>query len=313
MSTPIPLSPRLIIPGRVYLHFDSAGLQAVRSYDYLGRQQQVDRQFAADYRAAPDWTSLDGLATDALEPQAKGLLEPETFTTSYTHDVLGRQVRRTDPDGGAQITAYGVRGLPAQITTQRPGNALPQDVLASMTFDASGRPINAAFANGTTDARLDPASGRLTASTTLPPKGPPLRDISYRHDPVSNPTGANDAAQQTRFFANAVVSPDMSFTYDATTDSSPPPDEKRRLRLRLRTEQTMSASGHCRTSTTSPQYAATPSNLPTTRQATSRMSYTPRQEVAAGTATTRSRRSPTASSPVADSPTTPVAISPRSI
>lgn len=61
----------------------------------------------------------------------------------------------------------------------------------------------------------DPLSRRLSHQVTAAAASDPLQDLRYGYDPVGNVTGVDDAAQQTRFFANAVVTPRRTFTYDA--------------------------------------------------------------------------------------------------
>ncbi len=72
-----------------------------------------------------------------------------------------------------------------------------------------------AYGNGaTTTYTYDPDTFRLTELQTTRPGRRAAPGPSYTYDPVGNITRLTDAAQQTIFFDNQVVSPSADYTYD---------------------------------------------------------------------------------------------------
>ena len=97
------------------------------------------------------------------------------------------------------------------------GAAVATSFVTGVSYDAKGQRQQISYGNGATASYIyDPDTFRLIQlQTTRPAGGNPLQDLTYTYDPVGNVTRINDAAQQTIFFSNQVVSPRADYTYDA--------------------------------------------------------------------------------------------------
>jgi YD repeat-containing protein len=123
----------------------------------------------------------------------------------------------TTPEGSLTTTTFNERGLLSGLTVNLRGSAAVTPVVVEVTYDARGERQSIVYGNGvTTSYAYDPATFRLVNLTsTRPGDSTPLQDLTYTYDPVGNITRTEDAAQQTVFFANQVVTPTSDYTYDA--------------------------------------------------------------------------------------------------
>ena len=71
--------------GKVFRHFDGAGIVVTDLYDFKGNSLRSSRQFASDYKNAPDWSQNPAL-------------EAETFSSATAYDALNRAIAVTAPD-----------------------------------------------------------------------------------------------------------------------------------------------------------------------------------------------------------------------
>jgi RHS repeat-associated protein len=208
--------------GAPHLMFDTAGVVRVTAADFRGRPARVERILARDHRAEPDWTTLAGLADPAavMAAAAPALDMAEIFAVTTTHDALDRPRRIVMPDGTVMLPAYAPRNLLASLRAQFRGQGPQVEILKAQEHDAAGRRLSARLGNDVI-ARVvrDPFSLRVTrmvahrAGTDADAQA--LQDLRYTHDPVGNVTELRDAAQQTHYFANAVVEALNRYEYDA--------------------------------------------------------------------------------------------------
>ena len=70
---------------KVFRHFDGAGVVTTDLYDFKGNSLRGTRQFASDYKNAPDWSQNPAL-------------ESEIFTSATAYDALNRAIAVTTPD-----------------------------------------------------------------------------------------------------------------------------------------------------------------------------------------------------------------------
>jgi RHS repeat-associated protein len=207
--------------GRPCLHFDQAGVLSNDAYDFKGNLVRTSRRTAREYRTAIDWSTVDAVVqTDPaavfssaeLDAAAAPLVEG-TYTTVTSFDAFNRPLTLTTPDGSIVGQTYNEAGLLGHVDV-RTGNA-SRAIVSDIDYDAKGRRTRVAYANGAaTTYAYDPRSSRLASLRTM--RGADvLQDLSYVYDPVGNVTSIADTAQQTLFFANAVVTPDAAYTYDA--------------------------------------------------------------------------------------------------
>jgi RHS repeat-associated protein len=194
----------LNLRGAVYQQRDEAGIATTNQRDFQGNVASASRQLLAAYSGDVDWSSAPALGTD-------------TFTTATTYDALGRPVAITTPDGSVTSPVFNERSLLAQISATLGGSSTPVSYVTSVSYDPKGQRQLISYGNGaTTSYAYDPDTFRLIQlQTTRPSAGNPLQNLTYTYDPVGNVTRIGDAAQQTIFFANQVVTPSADYTYDA--------------------------------------------------------------------------------------------------
>ncbi len=237
--------------GKLYLHFDQAGVAAGEAFDFKGNPVRSARRLAREYRQAVDWGAVDaalpadsttGFDPAALEAAVAPLTEAETFTSGTTYDALNRPVRLTTPHTPAMQPSvirpgYNEAGLLERVDVNLRGAAaggLPvwTPFVTNIDYDAKGQRLHIDYGNGTgTDYGYDPLTFRLIAlvtrrSAVLFPgdnpqpalagwPGAQVQNLHYTYDPVGNVTRIRDDAQQTVYFRNKRVDPNAGYTYDA--------------------------------------------------------------------------------------------------
>src|SRR5262249_27980165 len=104
-----------------------------------------------------------------------------------------------------------------KLSTNLRGAPTPTPFLNNLDYNAKGQRLLCEYANGvSTTYQYDSYAFRLTnLKTVRSADNANLQDLSYTYDPVGNITGINDAAQQTVFFNNAVVTANSQYVYDA--------------------------------------------------------------------------------------------------
>jgi len=194
--------------GRPFQAFDGAGVVTTAAFDFEGNPPSSIRQLAADYRTTPDWSST-------VE------LEQSEFRTGIVRDALGRAMLRSTPDGSSTRFRYDEGGGLASVDVDLQGEASVGEpvwtpFVVELDHDAKGQRVRIAYGNGVvTTYEHDPRTFRLVRLLTLR-AGERLQDLSYTYDPVGNIVHIADAAQQTLFFRNTVVTPTAGYRYDAT-------------------------------------------------------------------------------------------------
>ncbi len=194
----------LNLRGVIYQHRDEAGLASTERRDFDGNVVRTARQLLTDFSEPVDW---------ALTPT----LEAETFLTDTTFDALNRPVKITTPDGSVSEPSYNQRSLLCAVALTPAGGGGRVDYVKAITYDAKAQREAIEYGNGASSAyTYDPLTFRLVAlRSTRPGGGEALQAIGYTYDAVGNVVSVEDAAQQTIFFANQVVAPTATYTYDA--------------------------------------------------------------------------------------------------
>lgn len=201
--------------GRACLVLDGAGVTRTTEADFKGNTLQTVRRFARDPRGEPDWSAL----ADHTDPEqalraAAALLEDEEHTTRTAYDALNRPTRVTHPDGSRLFTAYNEAGLPETLELERPGEER-RFLVRDLDYDEHGRRTLLERGCGTTTlTTYERDTFRLATVTTRAADGTPLQLLEYTYDPVGNVTATADRAQDTVFFANAVVPASRDYAYD---------------------------------------------------------------------------------------------------
>lgn len=226
--------------GKLYQHFDEAGLITVESYDFMGnpleklrriiRDDQIlnlfDGAAAANWQVQPyrvDWQPAPG--TD-LADRAATLLETVAYRTSTRFDALGRLKRLLYPQA--------VDGTRRELRPEydRAGNLEHlsldnQPYIQRSAYNARGQRLLVAYGNGImTRYNYDSQTFRLARlrserftqpdELTFHPTGLPLQDFSYEYDLAGNLLFLHDRAPR-----SGVAGPgpgqdglDRAFSYD---------------------------------------------------------------------------------------------------
>jgi RHS repeat-associated protein len=207
--------------GRIYQHFDSAGVATNIEFDFKGNLEQSTRQLVQDYKNIPDWSRHP-------EPS----LEAEVFSSSTRYDVLNRPIQLVVPHSNKANTkinairpSYNEANLLERINAWlgevvEPTTLLdPQSAnfhpVTNIDYNAKGQRTKIEYGNGAkTEYTYDEKTFRLTHLKTT--RGVAVfQDLFYIYDPVGNITRIRDDAQQTIFFKGQVVLPQCDYIYDA--------------------------------------------------------------------------------------------------
>jgi RHS repeat-associated protein len=194
----------LNLRGSVYQSFDDAGVATTLQRDFDGNVTSDNRQLLSVPTTTVDWSTNPTLSS-------------EVFTTATTYDALRRPTTVTTPDSSVSSTTYNERSLLAEVSVNLRGATTSTAFVTAASYDAKGQRQAVSYGNGAEATyTYDPETFRLVELETTRPTGPsPLQDLSYTYDAVGNVTHIGDAAQQTAFFSNQVVTPDGDYIYDA--------------------------------------------------------------------------------------------------
>jgi RHS repeat-associated protein len=176
--------------GEVWQVQDEAGVLNYPAYTILGQAAQSIRQFAADYKSAPNWS----------QPVA---LDPQTFTTTSTYDALTRLLTETLPDSSLIARSYWVSGRLAQIDVTLPGGAA-QPFITAISYAADDSRTRVAFGNQTVQSStFEATTGRVTTLLGERPatatRDPTMQQAAYAYDPVGNLSVVRDRTAQLLF------------------------------------------------------------------------------------------------------------------
>lgn len=194
----------LNLRGKVYQRFDNAGIATSGLYDFKGNLLESSMQLCQDYKNTTDWNTSP-------------LLEGETFTSSTRFDALNRPVSSISADQSIYIPLYNEANLLNSVDVHIKGAALATNFVANIEYDVKGRRESILYGNHTkTTYSYDPLALRLRQLLTTGNNGADLlQKLHYTYDPSGNISHIEDAAQQTMFFKNSVISPSADYVYDA--------------------------------------------------------------------------------------------------
>jgi RHS repeat-associated protein len=233
--------PDLNLCGRLWRHYDGAGLASNESYDFKGNLSSSARQLAVEYRQSVDWSALANVTDPAgLDgASAAKLVKDDRFVATTRYDALNRVIQTVTPHNAAMRPnvirpSYNEANLLDQIDVWRQQGIAPDTLLDPVTADlhavtnvdynARGQQVLIAFGNGgVTSFKYDPATFRLTHLTTTRPNSfapnqRVVQDLGYTYDPAGNITHIRDDAdiQPVIFFQNTRIDPSADYVYDAT-------------------------------------------------------------------------------------------------
>jgi RHS repeat-associated protein len=189
--------------GRVYQHYDGAGVFTNIAYDFKGNLAESSRKLVKEYKAQIDWN----------HPPA----DDETFSNSTTYDALNRPLTVITPDKSVYRSTFNEANLLKRIDVNLRRAAAATSFVTNIDYNAKGQRQKIEYGNAVvTTYDYDKDTFRLTKLLTTRAASTPLQALSYFYDPIGNITSIQDDAQQTIFFNGQVVEPQSEYTYDAT-------------------------------------------------------------------------------------------------
>ena len=240
------------LKGRLFRHYDGAGVASHDRYDFAGNLAESARHFGRHVptsslspSAAPslDWSVISivpdnpTLDLTALDAATAPLLVPsDRFIAHTQYDALNRAVQLVLPHASGPPSvvqpAYNEAGLLETVHVWMRRAVVPAELLDPVTaniaavtgieYNEHGQRIGVNCGNGTvTTQRFDPETRRLVGVTTTRPHPDPdariVQDLHYTYDPHGNITRLRDNADihNIVFFRNQRVEPTADYTYDA--------------------------------------------------------------------------------------------------
>ncbi len=192
--------------GKIFKHFDEAGVVTNQGYDFKGNLLESTRQLAADYKNTLDWTMITTVQ-----------LEVQTFSTSTTFDALNRVMTITSPDNSITHYIYNETNLLKKLEVNLRGKDKIMIFVNNVEYNARGQQVSIEYGNGIiTKYEYDDLTFRLIHLQTN--RGSEkLQDLFYTYDPIGNITHIKDNSdiQNVIFFRNHRVEPSSDYTYDA--------------------------------------------------------------------------------------------------
>lgn len=223
--------------GRIYKHFDTAGIATTDRYDFKGNLLNSSRQFVKDYKTPPNWSNAPPLVG-------------ELWLASTSFDALNRPLQVIPPrsdKAGTKLNvlqpSFNEGNLLERVDVWLSQSPVPTGVLDPVTaslsavrnldYNARGQRTRIDYGNGaTTEYFYDDQTFRLirlktTATVARPPgllgrlrgRGPTqnastYQDLNYTYDPAGNILHIRDDAQETLFYKGQVVAPVSDYFYD---------------------------------------------------------------------------------------------------
>lgn len=133
------------------------------------------------------------------------------------YDALGRATAVVTPDGSVYLPRYQEMGIVDSVNVRLRGAAKETPFVLDIAYDALGRRTRTVFGNGVrAECLYDARSHRIAAVRTTRADASVLQSLRYTYDALGNLMHLRDDAQQTLYFAGAVVTPDRNYKYDAT-------------------------------------------------------------------------------------------------
>jgi insecticidal toxin complex protein TccC len=193
--------------GRLFKHYDSAGLHKIKNYSVLGSVLSESRQFLEKTEII-DWPE------DLIEHQK--LLETEAYTTQWAYNSLGETINRIDAKGNKHSTQYGLAGEFISSSLQLKAGT-EQVVISQQTYSAAGQLLEKRLSNGVIiNYCYEEKTQRLSRLYSVRlSDNKSLQDLNYRYDPVGNILEIIDKAQEPGFYANEKTEAVSQYCYDS--------------------------------------------------------------------------------------------------
>jgi len=192
------------LKGKIYKHYDSAGVSVSEAYDFKNNPLVSTRQLVKDYKTIPDWSGSPVLETDV-------------YNTETSYDALNRPVQIISPDSSILVPLYNEANFLDSLNVNLKGSNTPTSFITAVDYNAKGQREQIYFGNQTTTRyEYEPETYRLIRLLTTAGNGSSiLQDLTYTFDPVGNITRQYDNAQKTIFYGGQQVDAQSNYRYDA--------------------------------------------------------------------------------------------------
>lgn len=188
--------------GNVVRMFDQSGLLNTEEYDFNGNLLTSERQLASEYKEVLDWSTTP-------------LVESKIYASESRFDALNRPVRVTTPDGSIYRPTFNEGNFLESVNVNLRGAQVATSFVTNIEYNARGQRTLIEYENGAQTSYIyDKKTFRLISLLTRS-SNTQLQSFHYTYDPNGNITHIQDAAQQTIYFNNQVVTADCDYAYDA--------------------------------------------------------------------------------------------------
>lgn len=211
--------------GKLFEHFDSAGVVTNEVYDFKGNLLRTKRQLLADYKVIPDWaqgSTIPGLELELFVSKTSydALNRPIQIIAPYSLTANPKHINITQPTYNLSGFLKGVAVWLNQNTeplTLLDVSSASQHPVKNLKYNAKGQRIEVQYGNGSeTRYEYEKETFRLKQlKTKRMIDGVLLQNLTYTYDPVGNITQIQDSAQDNVFHSNKCVKPGAKYRYDA--------------------------------------------------------------------------------------------------
>ena len=227
--------------GRLFRHFDEAGLLTFEAYDFKGNLLEKTRRVVSDtailrvFNRPPPVTKVEAFRVDWTSPAAISL-DATMFASTVSYDALNRVKLMTYPADVENRRRrlrphYNRAGALERVALERttPGGGVVGDTFVErIAYDAKGQRLLVAYGNGVmTRHAYDPHTLRLLrlrterydkpSELTYRHTGEPQQELAYEFDLAGNITKIRERTRRCGI-TGTPLGPDAldrEFTYDA--------------------------------------------------------------------------------------------------
>ncbi|MCC0672505.1 sugar-binding protein [Clostridioides sp. ES-S-0145-01] len=201
--------------GKIYKHYDSAGIAISDIYDLNGKAISVSRQFASDYKNEINWDKISSVQ-----------LEEDVFHTKYKYDALERLKIEITPDLSIYKAKYNQLGLLNGVDVFLSEENKEYNFIKDIEYNANKQRTKIYMNNGLItqytyddiDYRLRGIKSIRTINKNEADKGNEMstfQELKYIFDPCGNVMTIIDSSLEAILKSKKQISPVMEYTYDA--------------------------------------------------------------------------------------------------
>ncbi|ETP66940.1 hypothetical protein G159_19935 [Planococcus glaciei CHR43] len=208
--------------GKLYQHFDTAGVVTSEAYDFKGNPLRTIREITVDYKETPDWSKDPALEAESFVARTRydALNRPIQFIAPHSMEANSKHINITQPtynEAGFLERVDVWLNQAVEPETLLAGNTATQHSVMNINYNAKGQRKLLRYGNGSeTFYEYDDKTFRLIQLKTRRNRdNEQLQDLRYTYDPVGNITQIRDNANDLVFHTNRRVLPGALYRYDA--------------------------------------------------------------------------------------------------